>query len=202
MIHMDLNSTKNRIIFTIILLFFIGIIFFLAPFLDQRSVVVPVPASVYSGVVSSSTPTRIIIPNLGIDAAVLSVGKTEGGNMAVPERFEDVGWYKYGPTPGQIGNSVLAGHLDDGKGKPAVFHNLRDINIGDEIIVENANGEKVIFVVKEIRLVDYLNPPLLDIFGQSSESRLNLITCDGIWIPEKKMYSERLVVFTERVVGY
>jgi sortase A len=165
-----------------------------------QNIIVPIlKDEIYSGDVATSTPVKISIPAVGIDGKVVSVGITQKGNMAVPEKYEDVGWYRFGASPGQKGNAVLAGHLDNGKGEPAVFYNLSNLKIGDDVFVESDGGEKLQFIVREIRLVDYNSPPLEEIFGRSDKERLNLITCDGTWIPELKMYSERLVVFTERV---
>lgn len=161
---------------------------------------VPVPdENVFTGEVGSSTPVKVSIPTVGIEGDIVLVGRTKAGKMGVPANYEDVGWYKYGPLPGAIGNAVLAGHLDNGRGKPAVFYNLRNIRIGDSVYVENSDGMKTKFTVKEIRLVDYTNPPLEDIFGTSSGEMLNLITCDGTWDPKVKNYDKRFVVFTERV---
>lgn len=169
---------------------------------NQRNnlISVPVPEeNIFSGEIGSSTPIKVSIPALGIEGNIVLVGRTKTGKMAVPAKYEDVGWYKYGPLPGAVGNAVLAGHLDNGRGKPAVFYNLRNIRIGDSIYVENSDGMKTKFTVKEVRLVDYINPPLEDIFGKSNEEMLNLITCDGTWDPKAKNYDKRLVVFSERV---
>ncbi|MDQ3089577.1 MAG: class F sortase [bacterium] len=168
-----------------------------------RQVVVPVPEDIYIGEVSTSTPIRVYIPNASIDGNIVPVGKGVSGNMAVPVKYEDIGWYKYGPVPGQLGNSVLAGHVDDGKGNPAIFYKLKDVKVGDFVYTENNLGEKIKFVVKEIKLISYDSPTKEDInniFGKSETEGLNLITCDGTWIPEAKTYSNRLVVFTERVL--
>jgi len=43
------------------------------------------------------------------------------------------------------------------------------------------------------------NEPVSDVFGESDEPRLNLITCDGDWIENERGYSQRLVVYTELV---
>lgn len=187
----------------------VNIVFVLMVFLvlfgiyrNQRNnlISVPVPEeNIFSGEIGSSTPIKVSIPAVGIEGNIVLVGRTKTGKMAVPAKYEDVGWYKYGPLPGAVGNAVLAGHLDNGKGKPAVFYNLRNIRIGDSIYVENSDGMKIKFTVKEVRLVDYTNPPLEDIFGNSSEEMLNLITCDGTWDPKTKNYDKRLVVFSERV---
>lgn len=171
---------------------------------ETRPVVVQVPEDIYTGPVSTSSPTRILIPSAGIDGNVIPVGKGVTGNMAVPVKFTDVGWYRYGAAPGQAGNAVMAGHVDNGAGKPGTFFNLKNVKVGDSVYIENSAGEKIKFIVKSIKLIDYANPTKEDlesIFGKSTLERLNLITCEGTWIPEKKTYSNRLVVFTERATS-
>lgn len=171
---------------------------------EEKQVIVPVPSDVYTGPVATSSPIRIVIPAVSIDGNVIPVGIGKTGNMAVPVKFSDVGWYRYGPVPGQKGNAVMAGHVDNGSGEPGTFYNLKNVKVGDEVFVENTLGEKIKFVVKAIRLVDYSNPSKEDmdsIFGKSDQEHLNLITCEGTWIPEKKTYSNRLVIFTERVTS-
>jgi LPXTG-site transpeptidase (sortase) family protein len=165
---------------------------------ENRRIEMPIPPEI-DIMVSSSTPVTLSIPSLELVADIVPVGITAGGNMAVPERFEDVGWYRHGYEPGIPGNAVLAGHLDTGGGKPAVFQNLQDVKIDDIVFVTNEAGETLEFIVTGMALYDYDNAPLELIFGSSEESQLNLITCDGIWLPEEKTYDQRLIVFTKLV---
>ena len=37
--------------------------------------------------------------------------------------------------PGQIGNAVIAGHLDRKDGSPAIFWGLRQLAVGDSVMV-------------------------------------------------------------------
>ena len=67
---------------------------------------------------------RISIPAIKVDAKIQEVGITAKGNMAAPRTFSEVGWYKYGPRPGETGSAVLAGHVDNGIAFPAVFSKL------------------------------------------------------------------------------
>jgi LPXTG-site transpeptidase (sortase) family protein len=167
-----------------------------------REVILPIVPESSSTEAIQGTSIRVLIPKIGVDASIESVGRTAGGNMAVPRSFETVGWYKYGVEPGELGNAVLAGHLDNGKGSPGVFYHLNELAIGDKVEVANKEGERAEFRVTGIQVVDYLSPPaavLSQVFGTSTKARLNLITCDGIWIPEKKKYSDRLIVYTERI---
>ncbi len=52
--------------------------------------------------------------------------------MGVPDNGHDVAWFKLGARPGEEGNAVIAGHVDDQKG-PAIFYHLDKLTKGDEI---------------------------------------------------------------------
>ncbi len=140
-------------------------------------------------------PVRLRIPILGIDADVQHVGITESGSMATPKGFQDVGWYKYGVTPGGGGSSVIAGHVDNGLGLAGVFKNLNQLREGDEIIVEKADGSEVRFVVTGSRSYPHDAAPTEVIFNPAGSPRLNLITCEGTWLSDTRTYDQRLVVF-------
>src|SRR5690348_7885497 len=64
-------------------------------------------------------PARLRVPDLHIDATVLSVGETVSGQMDAPVSnainspfWTSVFWYEPGTAPGQAGNAVIAGHVD------------------------------------------------------------------------------------------
>src|SRR5437763_12896155 len=54
----------------------------------------------------ASNPTRLIIPVIGINAFVESLGMQSNGDMATPtqHRWDDVGWYNVGARPGEQGS--------------------------------------------------------------------------------------------------
>jgi sortase A len=148
---------------------------------------------------SASLPERLIIPKLEIDADVQHVGVTATGNMAAPNNFVDVGWYKYGPTPGEKGSAVIAGHEDNALSLDGVFKHLEDLEVGDRIFVEDEKGKRREFKVVEKAIYPYNNSPTEKIFNAKDKARLNLITCAGDWLPEAKTNDKRLVVYTELV---
>ncbi len=204
-----LATGKKKTSFTLLLLMnVLGILFITGvswyiyhePIEEIKSQAAPqIDSTVTFGEISSSTPLTLIIPSIDLSAHIVPVGKTKEGNMNVPADFGDVGWYKYGSIPGQGGNAVIDGHFDNGKGKPAVFYNLSRVRVGDSVFVINKDGQKIQFIVKEVSLVSVDALPSEKIFGESGGMNLNLITCDGVWMPERKTYTERLVVFTERM---
>ena len=143
-------------------------------------------------------PVRLEIPRIDVSAPVELVGLTADGAMAVPQHWNDVGWYEYGPLPGEPGNAAIAGHLDSTTA-PAVFWRLGTLRPGDVVKVSLSNGQTVEFKVTEIVSYPYNNAPLMKIFGPAKTANLNLITCGGRWDPYTKNYSNRIVVYTTRV---
>lgn len=142
-------------------------------------------------------PVKLAIPAIGITAPVELVGLTSDGAMDVPKQWNDVGWYKYGPTPGTVGNAAIAGHLDSNTA-PAVFWRLGSLNAGDKVLVTLSNGTTVTFVVKQKVSYAYNAAPIAQVFGPASTANLNLITCGGSWDAFTKNYSNRIVVYTTK----
>ena len=145
------------------------------------------------------TPTELRIPSLAIDTKVISVGVTEDGNMGVPESFLEAGWFDKGAKPGERGNAVIAAHVDNAKGEPAVFADISKISIGEIIEVADETGETLSYRVTKTKLFTHSEEDTSEVFGTSNKRNLNLITCDGEWNQELKTYEERFVVFSELV---
>ncbi len=146
-------------------------------------------------------PVRLVIPAIGINAFVESVGTQSNADLATPTQnpWEDVGWYNLGPHPGERGSAVIDGHLDRPGGYPAVFWRLRDIHVGNGVLVTNIAGKTLHFRVTRIALYTPQEAPIQDIFGNWGGIYLNLITCAGDWIPSEHQTTLRLVVYTSLV---
>ena len=115
--------------------------------------------------------------------------------MAAPSSFSDVGWYKYGPTPGELGSAVFAGHVDNGLGLPGVFKRLDELRPGDELHVQTEEGEDIRFTVSEVEVYPYDAVPTDRLFEQEGAPHLNLVTCTGSWVSGERTYDARLVVY-------
>ena len=70
--------------------------------------------------------------------------------------------------PGEVGNSVIAGHRD------THFSFLRDIEIGDSVLVERIGGRKHLYKVIGIDVVDSRRGSLL---LDTDAAILSLVTC-------------------------
>ncbi|MFX4305933.1 class F sortase [Exiguobacterium sp. A1_3_1] len=141
-------------------------------------------------------PKTLSIPTLDVKTKVEQVGLDKNGAMATPKNEQQVGWYKFGPRPGDVGNAVIDGHTDTKTG-PAVFYQLRDLKKNDQIKIKDASGRTLVFRVKKLVQYDHLDAPLQKIFGASEKRNLNLITCIGTFDQNAGTYDDRLVVFTE-----
>jgi sortase A len=141
-------------------------------------------------------PLGFSIPKLKIESAVEYVGMTPEGRMGDPEDPQEVAWWKLGARPGQKGSAVLAGHLDTPQGTPGIFWDLDTLEIGDEIIVNETNGNDLVFEVFDKQIYEDANFPINEVFGKSDGYYLNLITCEGTFDSESKNYDKRYVIFS------
>src|SRR5450759_509235 len=100
-------------------------------------------------VVARSVPVGLRIPAIGVSTSLSTLGLNPDKTVEVPTNFQEPGWYRLGPTPGQVGSAVILGHVDDKLG-PAVFYRLRTLKAGDKVDVSLANGVIAHFVVKTV----------------------------------------------------
>ncbi len=165
---------------------------------ENRSVVSWQSASV-STMENSTTPdpAKLEVPSLSISADVTDVGIDADRAMQVPDDFNTVGWYRYGPRPGQDGSSVFAGHLDDAQGR-SVFYDLQFVDILDEIMITMDDGSVQTWQVTAKVSYDATNLPR-SIFSREGDPQLALITCAGTWDSSAGRYTETMVVFATPV---
>lgn len=153
----------------------------------------PVPLAAKA--LPASTPTHITAPSVGIDASVMSVGRDSEGSIEMPPLFDwTTGWYKYSPTPGQVGPSVIVGHVDTYKGI-SVFWHLRELQRGDIINVTRADGRTVKFKVTALKQFDQNNFPTKEVYGNIKYPGLRLITCGGSFNKQTESYTQNTVVY-------
>ena len=139
-------------------------------------------------------PVRLVIPTLSINTNVQYTTITKRGTMGTPNNFTDVAWYGYGVAPGQSGEAVIDGHVDNGLGLAGVFLHLDNIQTGDDIYVTEKDGTILHFQVTDITSYDYANLPMDQIISSTGSPRLALITCGGDWISSEHIYDKRLVI--------
>lgn len=142
-------------------------------------------------------PISIEIPSISVNTKIEAVGLTAQNNVDVPSSIINVGWYKFGATPGNTGTAVIDGHLDGSRGQPAVFFNLKKLVKGDQINISDGKHTAT-YVVDHTQAFSQLAHPE-EVFDSGAGSHLNLITCMGTWDKAISRYNQRLVVFTNLV---
>lgn len=142
-------------------------------------------------------PTGLTIEDLGVAGArVVPVGVEPDGDMEVPG-VREVGWYRYGPRPGDAGSAVLAAHVAY-DGVDGVFRHLQDLGPGDAVTVDLAGGVSRAFAVT--RVEQYPKDALPDqIFARGGDAGLVLITCGGRFDSDARSYEDNIVAYARPV---
>jgi sortase (surface protein transpeptidase) len=144
-------------------------------------------------------PRALSIPSIGLSREIIDVGIADDGKLDVPPNYTQVGWYKYGTLPGKVGSAVLDGHVDNGGAIDGPFKRLREVKIGDEIIVTAADGTRQKFKVIASKVYPTTQFPGELVFHDKSGALLKIITCHGNFIPRLDTYDQRLIVTAELV---
>ncbi len=151
------------------------------------------PAVVRSS--SVRTPTRVSIPSIGIDAALVPV-VIDGsqGTLGVPADIHRGAWWRDGALPGGArGTVLLAGHVDSAKGGEGAFFTLAHARAGATIVLATAGGARFSYRVASVRSYAKSRLPT-GIFSQAGPARLVLVTCGGPFDPVRRRYRDNIVV--------
>ncbi|GAA2402860.1 hypothetical protein GCM10010191_08020 [Actinomadura vinacea] len=150
----------------------------------------------------SSAPTRVEIPDIGVDAPVMRVGLNKDGTVGVPpfHKAGHTGWYERGPAPGSRGPSVMLGHYDDMHG-PAVFHRLHRLRPGARIRVTRRDRSVAVFRVDAMERVPKWEFPRARVYGKVRYAGLRLITCGGTYDKTDRSYNDNVIVYAHLTRG-
>jgi LPXTG-site transpeptidase (sortase) family protein len=147
-----------------------------------------------------SQPLRVRIPAIGVNAPVMEVGLDSSGTVQVPplDNHNLLGWYKYGPAPGQRGASVILGHVDSVTGISVFFH-LKNLHKGDKVYVTLADGKTAAFAVDGLQNALKTTFPTEAVYGKLGYPGLRLITCGGAFDQETGHYVDNIIVYAHLV---
>ena len=145
---------------------------------------------------SASTPTKVSVPTIGAESSLIATGLKADGSLEVPPLSNPMqaSWYDESPTPGSLGPSVILGHVN-GSGKPGIFYRLKDIKAGEQILVDREDGQTAVFTVANIDTVPKAAFPAEQVYADTPDSQLRLITCGGIFDPAARSYEANIVVY-------
>jgi len=121
------------------------------------------------------------VEKVGVDSTLMELGLQEDGTVEVPPTGEGTpaGWYRNSPTPGERGPAVLLGHVGNAHGRLGVFGRLKELVPGDVVEVDRADGSTAVFTVDRSVSYERSEFPTNEIYGNTDDAQLRLITCDS-----------------------
>jgi hypothetical protein len=169
------------------------------------------PASGFSGApgpgLARSVPVSISIPAIGVRSRLLYVGLNPDGTIQVPPLDDppltnEAAWYKYSPTPGQVGPSIIVGHVDSAADGPSVFFRLGALRPGEQVQIILADHQVAVFMVTGVRVYPKDRFPTRTVYGTTSYPALRLITCGGSFDEQSHHYDSNVVAFASLVSSH
>ncbi|MFD7699282.1 class F sortase [Streptomyces caelestis] len=153
------------------------------------------PTAKPARVLARSVPVGLEIPAIGVDTPVVRLGLAPDRTVQVPPvtAHDRAGWYRHSPTPGQIGPSVILGHVTVGPHGDGVFRHLARLRRGDGIVARLENGTAAVFAVDSVRTVAKADFPTDAVYGDVGCPELRLITCGGPRLGDE--YRDNVIVF-------
>lgn len=140
-----------------------------------------------------SEPVRLDIPAIGASSVLIDLGLTGDGTLEVPVDFAETGSFTGGSWPGdpQGRPALIAGYVDSYRG-PAVFYRLRDLSVGNEVLVTRADNTVAVFTVTGSEQYPKADLPADRVPVDDAE--LVMITCTGVFDEVARSYLDNLVV--------
>ena len=153
-------------------------------------------------VLPSSAPVRLDIPSIDVHSNLQHLGQTATGALETPApgpHYDEAAWYRYSPTPGSLGPAVVLGHIDSASGGPSVFFRLGELQAGDLVSIDRADGSTAVFEVDAVRRYPKDDFPTQTVYGDIDHAGLRLLTCGGAFDDASGHYLDNIVVFASLV---
>ncbi|SFA83934.1 Sortase family protein [Amycolatopsis marina] len=135
------------------------------------------------------------IPAIGVSTGeIIDLGLEPDGALEVPADAVTAGWFSKSPTPGELGPSVIAGHVDYRK-VPGVFFRLHELPVGEQVTVHREDGTSVEFTVDRVERYPKAEFPTDEVYGNTEVPELRLITCGGAFDSSSGEYVDNVVAY-------
>lgn len=148
------------------------------------------------GALPASLPAEISIPKIGASSSLIQLGLNPDETIEVPpvEKPLQAGWYRYSPTPGELGPSIILGHVNGG-GQAGIFARLHELSPGDEVLVGRQDSSTARFVVRSVEQVAKVDFSAQKVYGDTAAPELRLITCGGEFDRQRRSYRDNVIVY-------
>ena len=157
----------------------------------------PLPVAVApDAALPASVPVRVEIPSIGVDAALLELGKQANGEIETPsgEAGSPGGWYKHSPAPGQTGSAVILGHVNTNTSSEGLFYRLHELTPGQTFTVIRSDRTAAVFTVDKTETYPKATFPTVEVYRNATRPEVRLITCGG-YDPATGEYLDNTVVY-------
>lgn len=142
-----------------------------------------------------SKATHVFVDSANVSADLIEVKRLDDGSLEAPHDWKVGGWYDNGARPGENGNLIINGHYDDNYGRPASFWSLKNVKLGDKVVVQDDFGKEYTYRVTDVYYVGIDDPDRTKIYDNDKDkAEITLITCGGVWVPGISNYNKRLIV--------
>jgi len=149
-------------------------------------------------------PSRLRVPRLGVDSAIVPVVVDAAGALGVPRDPQVIGWWADGAKPGAAkGTAILDGHVNYGGVDGSLAH-LDRLRPGDPIMVDGTAGGwpvRLRFTVTGTRSYSKHALPAAEVFDQGSVGRLVLVTCGGPFNASSGNYEDNILTYATLDTG-
>jgi sortase (surface protein transpeptidase) len=169
-----------------------------------------------------AVPLALSIPSIGLHAQVLGVGMSAKNVMDAPmgradnPDWQQAFWYRGSAIPGARSTALLAGHVNDPLGRPAVFAHLDQLRQGDLIVLRDTRTQldvRFVVTLTATYSLEHAKDPsvLARMYGsgpvrgtaarRSADGRahLTLVTCAGAFDNGLGTHDHRLAVYAVRL---
>jgi len=150
--------------------------------------------------VAADAPRALYIEALNIAARIMPMGVTANNSIQAPKNIYDAGWYTASAKPGHVGALFIDGHAS-GATRMGLFAYLDTLKRGDTLVIEKGSGEKLTYVVRATETIPEGSVDMNKVLAPYTPgtSGVNLMTCTGEWVADRKTYTDRVIVYTEQV---
>jgi sortase (surface protein transpeptidase) len=148
----------------------------------------------------ASPPVAVTIPAIGVQSNLIHLGLNPDGTVQVPTSFHVAGWYDQSVTPGQVGPTIILGHVDS-KAGPGIFFRLGALKPGDDVAVKRTDGRTVTFKITAVRSYFKQQFPTIDVYGNTPTPTIRLITCGGTFDRSTGHYLSNIVAYGQIVTS-
>jgi len=160
------------------------------------------PRRIIADALPESAPLSVEIPAIGVSTGdLVRLGLIADRALEVPSDAVTAGWFTLSPTPGEVGPSVIAGHVNYAS-VPGVFVRLHEMDPGDTITVDRADGTSAIFTTYQVDRYPKSAFPTEDVYGNTQAPELRLITCGGSFDEASGEYRDNVVVYAKLTGAY